>query len=376
MHGVLRHALACFLLALTLAPPAGASVAYPSRGAWQVTTAVRQALGGRLGAVMTAVDTDGTLWALPTDAPPVVLAQNLVSDGVITDLAWNPTRPELLLVRTMGDVRAGPYEQLVRLDLSSGAQAGLLPDAIGPQAVLTRPRYAPDGSWAYARVSCCAGSDVLLLDESGPHLVATHAFLQQSPDDQCRSAFDAALGATADGRLLIQITCFANTPAEQHTDFYLVPRDFSGGEQLGSYDGTPISWLGVSPDGARAFGIQSAEADEESLISVGIADGVAQVIESPIPTTLELAERSVVAADGRIAMGIGPMPPVWYPGADRLTSIAVISPDGSSIELPQAAYRDGLPTLTAFAWAPSSVLSMLSNQTAGPWKQLGPASGR
>jgi hypothetical protein len=107
------------------------------------------AVGQPAAAILTLVDANGRLLALPEGVPPVML-----SAETVTDLAWHPAVPEVLLVRQRLVPGEGPLDRIVRVDLTTGVEQELLA-MTGPQPRLVRPHYGPDGGWAYVEISCC-----------------------------------------------------------------------------------------------------------------------------------------------------------------------------------------------------------------------------
>src|SRR5688572_14854161 len=102
--------------------------------------------------VLTVVATDGSLWALPEGQAPTLLRRDLGKGVAVTDLAWSPIEPQVLIVRR--EMRAGEaYDSLVRVDLRSGDEE-VLEEEVGPQARLLRPAWRPDGEGGIARAEC------------------------------------------------------------------------------------------------------------------------------------------------------------------------------------------------------------------------------
>jgi hypothetical protein len=321
--------------------------------------------GSKTAAIMTVVTADGTLWALPENQTPIQLAQGLGGNGVVSGMAWNPARPELLLVRSR-EIPANGYKEgydtLVRLDLASGKETTVYPQGqdsvapdgspgIGPQASLSRPGFARDGSFAYARISCCLSNSVVILDDSGAHDFPIDSFLPSppqppTPEGDCFPIADTVLGAAAGGQLIVQVSCAGTT------DFYRVPRDYSSGQRIGggTFQSYSDDWLGLSADGSMAILNRG-----DAIVSVDMAGGSTQVLLSPLPAN---PVDGSVAADGQIALAEGDG--AGGKGNTRYTGIWV----SATTELPQAQYGAGFPKITAYAWAPRTVISTLSTAIA------------
>jgi hypothetical protein len=304
-------------------------------------------------AVLTLVAADGSLWAPPEGQAPRRLRADVARGATVTELAWHPTRAELLVVRMAwrgSEPTREPYDSLIRLDLATGDEQPLYPD-VGPQARIIQPTYAPDGAWAYADVTCCLSHDLVVFAGGDPIRTSASRMIPPALQDLAT----AAVGPVApDGRLLMNVDCCMGPPPPDNPNgIYLAPRDLGAAERLTR--GAVARPLGLGPGGAWVAALKrpsgaSAAPDALALVTLALPGGAERTI---VPAgALPLAERGSVASDGTIAVAARPASHL----PDRLAdSLWAINPDGS----PREATGGAFPGFTAFAWAPADVVAAL-----------------
>lgn len=300
-------------------------------------------------AILTAIDAAGTLRALDGDSW-TVLGSELGRGATATDLAWHPTRPELLVIRR-SFVRADPREPsyaIVALDLATGTEQAIL-DGVGPQAELVGPRYAPDGRSALARIECCLARQVLQFPIPPTGAEPSNRPASSFLAPEARDAMLVTTGAYApDGRILMSAGCCID--AEPRTDargLYLVTPDLNRAERIvPGVDGLP---LGLGPGGAWIAVLEGSGlgAGSPTLIRYDLPAGERRVLFGPLDPRLEAT--GDVAPDGRIVVAQRHAADAPWPG---LLDAWIVQPDGTATN----ATNGSIPDLTAVAWAPAAVV--------------------
>jgi len=311
--------------------------------------------------VLTLVGADGHLWALPEDGPPAIVRRNVAATGVINDLAWHPSRPEVLLVRqkmeadpTLEEQFEEPFDALVRLDLKSGKEEVVV-DQIGPQARVLGPRFGPDGAWGYARIECCLSREILFFGSMGgpggqTRQVATDRFLPAEVRD---FTLATAGPVAADGRILVAVECcVGDEPKDDPSGLYLVTPDLEKSERLTR--GQPVTPAGLGPGNAWVAGFKRAQEGEwnPSLVRIALPSGTERTL---IPGGgLRLVDKGEVAEDGTIAMGTIQEDPGLQL---KLVDVWTVGPDGQNR---RNVTNGRFAGATAFAWAPREIVLQLT----------------
>jgi len=295
-------------------------------------------------AVVTAVTNDGTLWMLPEIGPPQLMRGGLAPGATVTDIAWHPARPELLMVRQVWrsvDGGREPYDTLVSLDLTTGRERVLQAD-VGPEARISHPGYGPGGAWAYAQASCCLSSALVVYNADGSQRQQqANTFLAPAQREDTL----ARVGPLAlDGRILMSLQCcFGPTPADNPAGIYLVDRDLSSGQRVARTDGSAEA-VGLGPGGWVGV-VQTQPADQGpapvGVYAIDMADNSTRTLLSP--GVLPIASRGAMAPDGMIVVGTRPTDefPVVY------GDLWLVRADGQRRNLTNGA----IGGITAFTWA-------------------------
>ncbi|MFN0073850.1 MAG: GerMN domain-containing protein [Chloroflexota bacterium] len=308
--------------------------------------------------VLTIVAPDGGLWALPEGQPPLLIRRDLGLGSTVTDLAWNPVQPELLVIRR--EMRGSdPYDSLLRVDLHSNQEEVLVSD-VGPQARLLRPTWSPDGRWGIAREECCLGRMVVRFNfptrAGSPNSINATDFL---PMGTREITFGEAGFINSAGEIVMAVhCCLGDEPSENPAGLYAVPLNFQSGRRLAQGElGLPIGsapdegWLATldplaREDGHRVF-IISEHAPPRAL---------------PNPSELPLSERGTVLLDGTIA--VATVPPGVLSLNPRFVDVWALRADGAPARKLNESFKGGF---TAFGFAPSSVLqAVLLEQSPRP----------
>jgi hypothetical protein len=330
-------------------------------------------------AVMTLVDADGRLLALPEGRAPVVLHPDLSRGGWVEFLAWHPKGREVLLVAERNgserEVGPGPYSFLLRLDLSTDSEQELLRYVQGVKGALGEPHYGPGGDWVYIQEIAYSGGGALRLFESGARRsVPSQQFLEPTglPSGVLRDVDLAVLfgPAAPDGRVLTGVNWFARSaeggrirPSSTASlpdleGLYLVDRDMARAERLthGPAHG-PVLWpLGLGPDQTWVAGLRCDR---------GFGDCALALVDLPSGaerTLLAAGElpgaccRGAVGPDGTIAVASQTFDRLEAGDFRTWTDLWLVNPvDNARRNLTHGAFAG----FTAFAWAPSHVLEQL-----------------
>jgi hypothetical protein len=314
--------------------------------AFSVSPTGAQLLGGTGGltaagpwSVMTAVTEDGALWAATSPDEAVLLADDLAAGGAVTSIAWNPTRPEILLVRRVFREESGaraPYDSLVRRDLLTDDEEVLL-ENVGPQARLVQPRYAPDGSWAYVNTWCCLARQMTFFEETAQRHVATVALIDPTLRDV---ALAEAGPIAADGSIVVRATCCVDQANGQPPfGIYLAGREPGQSRRVSPVESLVPFGLG----GGQAW-IAATRADlPRGVVILDLANGAEHALEVGDGD----AATGDVAPDGEIAVGIAV--DGFDPVQPRYREIRALMVDGSNLH---NAMEDAPGPYTAFGWAP------------------------
>jgi hypothetical protein len=299
-------------------------------------------------AVLTAVGIDGALRALDGGRWVDVLS-DVAHGATVTDLAWHPSRPEVLIVRRKGDM-ADSVHSLVRLDLATGTEEIIL-DGVGPEARILGPRFAPDGRSAFARLECCLSRQMVRFGvppaDTAPTQGPARAFLHGAGADDSLVAVGPY---AADGRILMSVSCcmLEEVPPDDPTGLYLVRPDLSDGERIASgVEGFP---LGLGPSGAWvAYLDESAGVGSSaSLAILDLPGGTPRIVVPPMDPPL--ANLGDVAPDGRIAVAQQRTSNSTW---GDLSDLWIVEAGGSRLNVTNGAQ----PRPTAFAWADPDVVS-------------------
>lgn len=304
--------------------------------------------------VLTVVGADGSLWALPEGQAPVLIRGDLGAGAMITDIAWNPLKPELLLVRR--DVRDGePYDQLVRLDLGTDQEEVLQRD-VGPQARILRPQWGPDGTWGYARIECCLARQLLRFNfptrPGSPNTIPANSFLPEPLRDPTLAE---AGPTTPAGQILMAVYCCGGPePEDDPSGIYAVSLNFQQQQRLTS--GMPGEIVGMAPDGAWTATLRVSDSAEGYDLVVWRTGSEPTVLS--VPADLTLADRGRLTADGKIL--VATMPAGMQSIVPRYSSIWLISADGAEQRNVSGAFHAGI---IAFDVASAAVLDMAAPGT-------------
>jgi hypothetical protein len=303
--------------------------------------------------VLTVVASDGSLWALPEGQAPVLIRGDLGAGGAVTDIAWNPLKPELLIVRR--EVRRDhdyeePFDQLVRLDLGM-QQEEVLERDVGPQARILRPQWGPDGTWGYARIECCLARELLRFNfptrPGSPNYVDANSFL---PQDLQEITLAEAGPTTPAGRILMAVYCCSGPePESDPSGVYAVSLNLQQSERLTR--GMPGDIVGMAPDGSWVSTLRISASSDDYDLMIWRQSGELAVI--PPPAGVTLADRGRVTADGRITVAATVAPAQGI--VPSYSTIWSVGPDGTGWQNASGAF----PTeITAFDVAPAAVLAM------------------
>jgi sporulation and spore germination protein len=297
--------------------------------------------------VLTVAAPDGALWALPEGQAPVLIRRDLGRGATITDLAWSPVEPQLLVVRR--ETRGGePYDSLVRIDLRSGDEE-VLEEQIGPQARLLHPSWKPDGGGGIARLECCLERQVVRFRfptrAGSPNRIETADFL---PADQREVALAEAGFINKSGEIVISVTCcMGDEPESNPAGIYAVSEDFQSSRRLAPGDlGLPIG--GPDDDSWLASLLPFAEGDGNRIVIVA-QDGSSSELDSP--ADLPLSDHGVVLPDGTIA--VATVPPGVLSLTQRYVDVWALRPTDTPARRLTEAYKTGF---TAFGFTTSAVL--------------------
>lgn len=321
--------------------------------------------------LLSAVTADGTLHVLgETGWSP--LLSGLGRDAQVSDLAWHPSRPELLLIRrTIAGSNPGePSYALVRRDLESGTEETII-DGVGPQAELVGPQYAPDGLSAYARLQCCLARELVRFGVPPQPTARTQgpaaAFLTAEAGEV---SLVTAGPYVQDGRVLMSVfCCMGDEPLDNPMGLYLVQADGTASERLvrDAADGTPV---GLGPSQAWAAVLEQADDDAagNSLVRYALPGGVRTVLLAA--KDVPLLPDGRMAPDGRIAVGQRRPDPNYFRGP---ADVWVVQPDAARRNVTAGALTD----VTAFGWVAAEIVERLraSVPTAQAAPAPAPASG-
>jgi hypothetical protein len=297
--------------------------------------------------VLTVVSPDGALWALPPEQPPVLLRKDIGRGAAVTDLAWNPAKAELLIVRRVTQ-SGDPYDTLLRLDMTTG-QEEVLEEAIGPEARVSRPAWSPDGAWGIARVECCLSRELVRFNVptlvGTPNRINTNEFLP--PSDREVALAEAAYVNTA-GEIVVSVSCCVGEgPTDDPAGIYAVAPTYEKYRQIISGEhGVPI---GEAPDGSWLASLEPVDGKDEYRLMILPSDG--DLREMPSPSKGRLADRGTVLADGTVI--VASLPQDVQSLTPRMVDVwAINSASGTQRNLTER-YRSGF---TAFGFAPASVI--------------------
>jgi len=322
-----------------------------------VTAGLFSTTDAREPMVLTVAGTDGSLWALPEGHAPRLLARDIGGGKAVTDLAWSPTQPQLLIVRR--ELRGGdPYDSLARLELLSGNEE-TLEENVGPQARLLRPSWRPDGSGGIARLECCLNQQLVQFSfPTGPDSSKRIGASEFLPPEQRDVSLAEAGFINAGGEIVISVhCCTGEEPENNPAGIYAVSEDFQASRRLAAGDlGVPIgspadeSWLATL--------LPQSESDGYRLVVVE-KDGSSSELESP--AELPLSDAGVVLPDGTIAVATRPAGVLSV--TPRYVDVWAFSPTDTPARKLTEGYKSGI---TAFAFVSSSVLREIPAQAVAP----------
>jgi hypothetical protein len=307
--------------------------------------------------VLTVTATDGSLWAFPEGRVPTQLARDLGGGKTVTDLAWSPTEPQLLIVRR--EIRAGePYDSLVRVELLTGAEE-VVAENVGPQARLLRPSWRPDGSGGIVRLECCLDRQLIRFgfptDASSPSKIGAAEFL---PVEQREVAVAETGFINSRGEIIISVhCCVGEEPEDNPAGIYAVSEDFQSSRRIAAGDlGVPI---GSPTDGSwLATLLPQTESDGFRLVVVE-QDGSSSQLESP--AELPLSDVGVVLPDGTIAVASRPAGVLSV--TPRYVDVWAFNPTDTPARKLTEGYKSGI---TSFGFVSAAILRQIPAQAAGP----------
>ena len=300
-------------------------------------------------AVLTLVDADGEIWALPEGGDAVALGRGAEGAERVTGQAWHPAAPEVMVVRQRSDAFGHPLDRLVRVDLVTGMEQELLA-MTGAQPRIARPRYGPDGGWAYVGVGCCLGESFVVFEGGVRRELPAEQFL--GPIEVPTGSFvNAMVGPVApDGRILMAVDWFFPGPNLPDVDgMYLVDRDLIRHERLSR--GAPLVPIGLGPDGTWVVGFRcERDASDCSVNLVELPSGAERTLVSSGEPPLAYAGQA--APDGTIALATRGLATPEHGSYAVFGDLWLLDPvSGARRNVTNGAF----PDFTAFAWAPSEV---------------------
>jgi hypothetical protein len=318
-----------------------------------VTAGISTATDAREPMVLTVIATDGSLWALPEGHAPRLVARDLGGGKAVTDLAWSPTQPQLLIVRR--ENRGGdPFDSLVRVELLTGAEE-TIEENIGPQARLLHPSWRPDGSGGIARIECCLDRQLVRFSfpsgAGSSNRIGASEFL---PPEQRDVSLAEAGFINAGGEIVVSVhCCMGEEPENNPAGIYAVSEDFQSSRRLAAGNlGVPI---GSPTDGSwLATLLPQAESDGYRLVVVE-QDGSSSELESP--AELPLSDAGIVLPDGTIAVATRPAGVLSV--TPRYVDVWTFSPTDTPPRKLTEGYKSGI---TAFGFVSSSVLREIPAQ--------------
>ena len=305
-----------------------------------------RAAGPTTSAVLTLVDANGQLVAVPESGPAVRVGMDIGSGERVTSLAWHPSAPEVLIVRRQQDPQEGPVDRLTSLDLTTGAEQELMALHTA-QPRIQDPYYGTDGRWAYATLGCCLGRDLVVFEEGTTLQASAWQILEPTKPPPPEGDLQLWIGPVtrADQVLVAAEWYFPGRDLPDLDGLYLLSRDLATFKRLTR--GEPIRPIGMGPDETWVAGLR-----ETSLRVVDLPTGTERTLLAP--DELPLADAKI-GPDGTIAVATGPP---YDLALDYVTfdDIWLVNPsDGTRRNLTKGAFRQ----FTAFAWAPVEVLRQL-----------------
>jgi hypothetical protein len=291
---------------------------------------------------LTLVDDSGGLWALQDASEWVLLAEDLGRGMEITAMAWHPTQPELLLVRSAfadGESAVGPRHELIRYDLATATETVIAVAAPGVRYAAIDYFGLGEDAWNAVRVEC--GRARLTAQVAEDQL----SFYDEGMEAECRAA--AARGS--DGPPVISSTSI------------VFPQD----DALFSFAGLSDAEMRARADAvtrplqAYRIKIQVPARDHSLMFLVGQSEDDLALARfafqpprlEPVPnhTEVQLSRVAKGADDGAVAVGAVP-PPDFERG-----HAAVLLLGSQELELRDVT-TDRFDRVTAFAWANAGVL--------------------